>query len=56
MLDSEMSDVMMFWKCFTVRRERKEKRSLMTERGERQVVVGRHGGIRGEEALNINFK
>jgi len=41
-LESEMSDFMMFWKCFAVRREREKKRSLMTERGERQVIVGRH--------------
>lgn len=43
-LESEMSDLMMFWKCFAVGRERKKKRLLMTEKGERQVVVGRHGG------------
>jgi hypothetical protein len=39
-----MSDLMMFWKCFAVGREREKKRLLMTEKGERQVVVGRHGG------------
>jgi len=43
-LESEMSDLMMFWKCFAVGREREKKGLLMTEKGERQVVVGRHGG------------
>jgi len=35
-LESEMSDLMMFWKCFAVRRER-EKKKVIDDRERREA-------------------
>jgi len=56
----EMGDLVVFWVCFTVRREREIGRSLMAGRGEGWATVrrerGGNKGRKGKKALEINFE